>query len=671
MPRFRLLVLLGIPTLALFALARWTEPPRMVARDEPSDDLGDRAEFDAGEPRPPVKPEPITRIAAARFQMSGSGTAIVFRPDGRRVAASSYESPVIAEWDAASGIETRRYTDGGRDALVVGYTPDGRRLVTLDGRSRTVVYDANTGAVVSRIPVPVAVAPNGKSVVGVTGHGRVTVWDLETGEVVRAIGTLPTSGGTVCFSPNGEEVAICNRTGTVYVAVLDGKAPVREIVVPGQDGGILRLAWPRADRLIAVWYNGFASHDPASGRQVDRKTGNYAYWLNEVAVAGGRVFAKIVNTPELVELDPKDLSRVPGRTIPFNKWNDPIAVSADGKVVATSIGRKLRLFETATGNPLHPDANLYPTWAPSTIQFSRDGRRMLTDGNHSIRVWDVTTNLPVTVIDRDDGHVNDACLSADGHHVAGIDGAVRDYPLVIWDASTGAEVFRQEPSTKARRQSAVGFDSAGALWVYSGDFTRHEIPSGRVLQTIPGFGEAVWNEMSPDGSRLVSAGWTAFAVRSTDPAADWYVVAKYPGRHEGGCKWDAAPCPTPVAFNPNGRELLTGRGWMFWDGKSHNLRVWDVSRTPTPGAERVFGYRPTFTPNGRYVVSLVPVASGRPRELIVSNAATGAELFRFDPSGEVNGFTFSPDGTRLVVAHADTTLTVWDWTKIELDNLRR
>ncbi len=674
MARRRLLVLLAVPAVLFFALARWDDPARPDAPEEPQPDTGERAEVALGPPtRPAVTAEPVDRIGDTRFLMSSGATALVFRPDGRRLAATGYDSPVVVEWDTATGNETRRYSDGEGGAHVVGYTPDGARLVAHNGRGQTVVFDTSTGAVLVRVPVPLTVAPDGKVGVGFADKEQLTVWNLETGKAVRVIGTISPSNRTeCCFSPDGAQVAVCNWSGTVYVAPVAGTAPVRVIAVPGHDNGIINVVWPRADRLIAIWYSGFASHDPATGKQLDRKSSKYAYWLRGVtAVGGGRVFAKVVNMPGLVELDPKDLSRVPNRTIPFNHWSDLLALSADGTTVATSYGGKLRLIDAATGRALHPDVNLYPVTSVSEIQFSRDGKRLLTAGDHSIRVWDVATGKPTTIIDRDDGHINYARLSPDGRYVAGIDGAAH-YPLVIWDATTGAEVFRQPTPDGDDHQTIPGFDSRGVLWVCNGrDFTLHEVPSGRVLQTVPGFKQPICNTISPDGSRLVSAGWTAFAVRDTDPAAEWRVVARYPGRHIGGCKWDEAPCPSPVAFSPNGHELLTGRGWMFWNGKPRNLRAWDTRDKPTTGANRVLGYGPTYTPDGRFVVSRVPVAKGAPRELLVSDAATGAELFRFDTLGDVGGLAFTPDGTRLVVARSDTTLTVWNWANIERDSAPR
>lgn len=254
----------------------------------------------------------------------------------------------------------------------------------------------------------------------------------------------------------------------------------------------------------------------------------------------------------------------------------------------------------------------------------------------------------------------------------GTDNSTDDRPLVMWDASTGAEVFRQGPPADRvpRWHDLLGFDSTGGVWArtgWRGTFVRYEVPSGRVLQTINGFDQTTYAVLSPDGTRLMSGGWTAFALRRTDPATEWRVVARYPGRHKGGCGHDRPPCPDPIEFSPDGRKLLTGAGWWDDSGPQWKARVWDVTGEPKPGAWLDVGSQPAFTPDGRRLAALVAGS----RLIRVSDSDTGAEVFRFDPRGEVSTFAFTPDGTRLVVAHADTTLTVWDWAKIERDNLRR
>ena len=83
------------------------------------------------EPEPPEKP--LFVWGETRFRHTRQIQNLVFRPDGKAFATSAYDySPHITEWDM-TGRELRRYSDpehSVRHARVVGYTPDGRRLIT-------------------------------------------------------------------------------------------------------------------------------------------------------------------------------------------------------------------------------------------------------------------------------------------------------------------------------------------------------------------------------------------------------------------------------------------------------------------------------------------------------------------------------------------------------------
>jgi hypothetical protein len=299
---------------------------------------------------------------------------------------------------------------------------------------------------------------------------------------------------------------------------------------------------------------------------------------------------------------------------------------------------------------------------------------MLTHGYNTVRVWDVPAGRPVAVIDRDDGFIYESALSPDGRWVAGADGAAR-WRLRVWDAATGAEVYREPdlPDGQPGSTHVIGFDPAGGLWVFdpgSGDIRRLEVPSCEVTQTIRGFPQTTRALLSADGRRLAVVGWTAFAVRDTDPAADWHILEQHPGRQPGGCGSDRPPTPILSAFTPDGTRLITirGPGATSWapPGQGPTATVWDTTGRPTVVATRegIGLYGLTFSPDGRRLAFRDGPANGS-GGLRVWETATLAEAFRFDPPGGVTGFAFTPDGRRLVVGHPDTTLTVWDFEAVE------
>src|SRR5262249_20768320 len=153
--------------------------------------------------------------------------------------------------------------------------------ITSVRNDETVVYDTTTGKRVCRLPVsPVVISPDGNTAAGFEPAAKqdpnrqvVALWDLETGKVVRKLGTVLTQGRNdagLCFSPDGKELAAWNHTGTIQILVCDGTKPVHEFALSIGRGGVCQLAWPRANRLVAVvWKFGLVSCDPATGKQID------------------------------------------------------------------------------------------------------------------------------------------------------------------------------------------------------------------------------------------------------------------------------------------------------------------------------------------------------------------------------------------------------------------
>lgn len=661
MPRARLFVLLAVPVLLFVALARQPEPPR-PASSKRSGAL-------------------IARVGDSRFRHADLINGIAYRPDGMAIAATADRRPEVVEW-SADGREVRRYLDPEtptRAVAILGYTPDSRRLILRVNHERVVTFDTATGAVVSRVEYSnvIRVAPDGVSVIGRSPTRRLTLWDVETGRAVREYPTDVYED--VSYSPDGrwvaaalhsEPIATVGEFGHIIYRARAWVGPVgggagHTFVLPQPVEGVgVHLAWVKPDRVFLAAGPQMATFDSATGERKalapPPKDG-----LRQVWVTDGRMFIQHFGDLRAFEYDPDTLAPVPGGARADDP-KPPPALSPDGRVRAAAHGYRVRLLDARTGDPLAAGSDWPLDSAAFAIRFSADGRRMLTAGLGVSHTFDATT-LRVLAPLGNGRNSGGEFLSPDGRWAVGTDPSSDDRALVVWDADTGAEVFRQEKPADGRPRwhDLLGFDASGGVWALlrwgRDDFVRYDIPSGRVLQTIRGFDQTTYAALSPDGTRLVTGGWTAFALRSTDPRADWQVVARYPGRHQGGCGLDQPPSPEPIEFSPDGQKLLTGSGWWYNDKPQWKAQVWGVNGAPKSGVWLDAGRRPAFTPDGRHIVARA--AGGLP-QLRVTDADTGAERFRFDPEAEVSAFAFTPDGTRLVVAHTDTTLSVWDWASL-------
>jgi WD40 repeat protein len=152
--------------------------------------------------RPPQKP------VAGRF------AAVAFSPDGKTLAAGSWEGTVTL-WDVNSGRERTTLKAHEEVACSVAFSPDGKRLVTGGWDDAVKLWDLNSGKELlalkgdSRI-YSVAFSPDGKVLAGGTRDRMARLWDAETGKELAAL-PHPMHVFSVAFSPVDSTLATAAR----------------------------------------------------------------------------------------------------------------------------------------------------------------------------------------------------------------------------------------------------------------------------------------------------------------------------------------------------------------------------------------------------------------------------------------------------------------------------
>jgi WD40 repeat protein len=654
-------------------------------------------------PAPRARPTALlARLGDPRLR-SGGASAPVFRPDGTAIAAVGDERSDVIEWDVATANERRRYSDSERGAQfisVIGYTSDGARLLVRYDLARIVVFDTETSAIVCRVEYDgvITLTSDLRTAAGYSRDKKLTLWSLETGRSLVTLGT--DSIYDVAFSwdghwvaaghysetfPEGKPVVSSAYKGVAWVWPVAG-GPRRTLTLPGAEhSNGVSVVWVRPNRVLAWSKTHMAVFDAQTGERVVSAVpfGPGGFWI--VWWQDGRLYVRESDDSEAFEHDPDTLKRLPGRPpreVPFGPTFSP-----DGSLRAEWVGRYIRLVDVRTGRPLHPELDRQPTSPAGAIRFSADSRRMLTTHSESL-VWDLLSGAIRFRLGNHETATN-AHLTPDGRWAVGLDHTKtgNGCPLVVWNADTGAEVFREALGGPLWSRRGLGLDAGGGFWVHGSEFVRYELSSGRTLQSVREFERNAFVLLSPDGSRLASGGPSGLAVLRTD-STQWQTLESYSATNRGGCERGDPPYASPVAFSPDGRRLFVGCGHAYESG--WKLRPWTLSDPPVPGPWCVVGSCPVFTPDGRFLIAgviesersdtelaLTPGTTLRisspalPKLLRVSDAETGAELFRFDPGAEVFQFAVTPDGARLVVAHTDTMLTVWDWPALLRENLRR
>ncbi|MFM7243176.1 MAG: WD40 repeat domain-containing serine/threonine protein kinase [Planctomycetaceae bacterium] len=281
-----------------------------------------------------------------------------------------------------------------------------------------------------------------------------------------------------------------------------------------------------------------------------------------------------------------------------------------------------------------------PVWATA---FSADGRLLATtSADGGVRIWAVSGRELVATLTAHDGATYAAAFSPDGTLLAT---GGRDRVVRLWDCGTwsvraelrGHEgtVFSASFTADGRTLATASVDRTVRLWdattgTESGRLTGHE---GRVFAVA----------FAPDGSALATAGEDA-AARIWDVATGTSrLVLEHPFRVNG------------VAWVDGGRRLATASGDSV-------VRVWNAADGRLD--ERLLGH----------AALAWSIASAAPSGWVVTGGADGTvRLWDVDRhvgpvmpcDAKVLAVAYSPDGTAIATALANSTVRLWDARTLE------
>jgi WD40 repeat protein/class 3 adenylate cyclase/tRNA A-37 threonylcarbamoyl transferase component Bud32 len=198
-----------------------------------------------------------SRTAETTLDFDDPVRGAAYAPQGRRLAVVHH-----ADGAAVAQIEVRELPSGARRYAVTAeqgvsdlhFSPDGRLLVALDGRSRLVVWDARTGArrFAHELPdqaiVAFAILPDSRSVLVGTEPGAVARWELATGRRIGGTATVSSVAG-LAVTPDGERFAVGSYDGTTTLWDVRTLERIGESF-PVISGVIPALAFDPAGRLL-------------------------------------------------------------------------------------------------------------------------------------------------------------------------------------------------------------------------------------------------------------------------------------------------------------------------------------------------------------------------------------------------------------------------------------
>jgi WD40 repeat protein/tRNA A-37 threonylcarbamoyl transferase component Bud32 len=282
-----------------------------------------------------------------------------------------------------------------------------------------------------------------------------------------------------------------------------------------------------------------------------------------------------------------------------------------------------------------------------SVAFSPDGRRLATAEGNDVHVRELATGADVQVLHGHASRVTGVAFSADGHRVAG---SGDDNAVLVWDADTGAELFRCPALPDGL--GAVAFSRDGRLLAAAAGshVVVRDAATGRPVHALAGHaGPVTGVAFSPDGKLLASSSRDQ-TVRLWD-VADGEEAAVLRG-HSGDV--------TGVAFSPDGKTLVSS-------GEDDSIRLWDVDgrreqRSLLGQGGKVTALAVSGERGDGWLLASAGGDALQPGEVKVWNPVAGRleRTFR-GHNGMVLSLAFQPGGDHLASADR-SAVKVWDVT---------
>jgi RNA polymerase sigma factor (sigma-70 family) len=527
---------------------------------------------------------------------------VAFSPDGKVLASLTCPCGILRLEDIATGVELLQHKFRGNNLGDLAMSRDGKTLAVVS--LKLYVWKWQGRQAPRELKAPnfrpgwSALSPDGKLLACTNDQGGpVHVWDVATGGI-RFLLDVPGKDyrhSVPIFSPDGKMLAVSGYSGRGVVA----------------------------DSAVHLW-------DAATGRhlrRLDALGSRLAFSPDSRRLAVASVTVRVWDLASGKELAGNDEAH--------RNQVDYVAASA-GNLVATAGGHTVRLWDRATGKQrfklTHDAANVSVGLAP-------DGSKVATAGlDDTVRVWDARDAREIHRL-RGHGRLGRApvlSFTPDGQRL--LSWGLADFHLRVWDVRTGKALLQHalrpagvrlpDAKTELKDSDWENLVSGGAA--FSRDGKTFVLPISRVAQVfdVPTGGEVRTLSLkmrcpdgvvvSPDGKRLLAAGW-GDDIRSK---------------------------------GADGQEQSSS-------AETHPLALWDL--TTGKRLRQVFLPGGTngpvaFSPDGKTYTE----ATDTPAGIRLWDAATGKERqsirgFR----GRVTALAFTPDGRQLISGMSDTTALVW------------
>lgn len=538
--------------------------------------------------------------------------AIAFSPDGHRLATGSWADqrlgvPASAQellptpaqvWDIATGKEVLRLKGHVSGVCSVGFSPDGRSILTGGVGNMSGELNAFLGFTNARP----------------TADGSVRIWNAATGEETLVLqgknSDTDAPMWSATFSPDGRRVATITRGGEV--AIWDTSSGEVLTTLKVEIGTKAMVSSP----LVRFF--------PDGHRVVTTGDEAATVWN--------------VDTGEVVFTLPSRASGVLA-----------VAVSRDGRRIATGDSDSvITVWDASTGRKLRTFPKLHGGEGINCVAFSEDGRRLVTaaldmsNSETEARVWDLDPPADSLPIQELDDQARNARWSPDGRRIVTIS---TNGTLRVWEASTR----RLLAALGQPKPTFSGFSSDGARFATrggDGTFRICETDSGKQAFQITGHGtNGIQTCFSSFGD------YVATISPMTGVLKVWGISS---GKEVAGCQLQRERALI-TALSPKGDHLVsqplfeaTNVAWIIDAARGVDLVALRGHRSDIGSASFSRDGTRLVTGSADYTAKIWDTKSGRELLTLLGHG------------GSVRSAAFTFDESRILTASDDRTIRLWD-----------
>lgn len=498
---------------------------------------------------------------------------------------------------------------------VVQLSSDGKRVLTVSGKSAAEVWDAATGKRIGDVlaheeaVTQAAFSPDGKRVVTAAADMTLHLWDVEMSkELISPLQLMgPITG--LEFSPDGKR----------FLTVTD-KAPMGATEV---------------ELHVRDAETGEAVREQALGSEISPRPAVFSPDGKYVLTVCQDRCARIWDIAT---------GKQRGSAFPHTTALVQASYSLDGeRVLTASVDGTARVWKTKTGEPMTPFLKHGSVLRGAAL--SPDGGYVLTFGeDRGVRVWDVITSETVGPALRHTEAVSNAVFSSDGRYVltTSADGTAR-----VWDYRKSEEILPALRHGEPVRYAA--FTPAGdSVLTWAGPAIRlWDLTVGETAMPPAPSREPGLQVFSSDGKRVLRV--TDRAVRVYDTQTNQPVGGTLPHKNK----------VSAAAFSADGKRVLTVTHQPNGDELEGHVRIWVTETGELLGQPFVHPrslLQASFSPDGRRVLTACRDGKARLWD-VAKNALVGEPM---EHKQDLSQALFLPDGKRLLTVDVEGGLRLWD-----------